>query len=132
MNLKATVAIVVAALIVGIIAWSNVYELASKRFEEGSLDNYHIVQSGLGRFVLLEKKVEKSPWFYQVAEDDIRTIGVSYLDDKSVSFYKTENRTWAFTDPGGYSAELHSLGRHNSASKRTWDEARSDGGAAID
>ena len=101
MNLKATVAIVVAALIVGIIAWSNVYELASKRFEEGSLDNYHIVQSGLGRFVLLEKKVEKSPWFYQVAEDDIRTIGVSYLDDKSVSFYKTENRTWAFTDPEG-------------------------------
>ena len=52
-------------------------------------------------FALIEKKAAKSPWFYQVAEDDIETISVQYLDDKSVSFYKTEGRTWAFTDPEG-------------------------------
>lgn len=101
MNLKATAAIVVAALVVAIIAWSNVFELAVKRMQEGSLDNYHVVQDGPARFVLVEKKEAKSPWFYQVAEDDIETIRVQYLDDKSVSFYKTEDRTWAFTDPEG-------------------------------
>ncbi len=101
MNLKATGAIVITALIVGIIAWSNVFEIAATRFEEGSLDNYHIVQNSPGRFVLVEKKAAKSPWFYQVAEDDIETIKVHYLEDKSVSFYKTDSSTWAFTDPEG-------------------------------
>ena len=84
-----------------IIAWSNVFELGVKRLQEGSLDDYHIVQDRPGRFVLVEKKEAKSPWFYQVAEDDIETISVRYLDDKSVSFYKTEQRTWAFADPDG-------------------------------
>ncbi len=101
MNLKATGAIVVAALLVGAIAWSNVFEIAVTRVQEGGLENYHVVQSNPGRFVLVEKKAKKSPWFYQVAEDDIETISVTYLDDKRVSFYKTEDRTWAFTDPEG-------------------------------
>ena len=100
MNLKATAAIVVAALIVGAIAWSNVFEIAVTRLQ-GDLDDYHVVQANLARWELVEKKAEKSPWFYQVHEDDIRTIRVTYLDDKSVSFYKTEEETWAFTDPEG-------------------------------
>ena len=101
MNLKATAAIVVAALIVGLVAWTNVFELAITSLQEDGLDDYHIVQSSPGRFELVEKKAERSPWFYQVAEDDIRTITVSYLDGKSVSFYKTEEDTWAFVDPEG-------------------------------
>ena len=101
MNLKATMAIVVAALVVGIIAWSNVFALGATWIDEGDLDGYHIVQGSPGRLVLVEKKAAKSPWFYQVHEDDIQTIGVRYLDDKSVSFYKTADRTWAFADPEG-------------------------------
>ena len=101
MNLKATAALVAAALVVAIIAWSNVFEIGVKRLQEGSLDDYHVVQGSPGRFELIEKKAAKSPWFYQVAEDDIETIRVRYLDDKSVSFYKTEGRTWAFSDPEG-------------------------------
>ena len=101
MNLKATLAIVVAALVVGIVAWSNVFEIGATRLEEGSLENYHVVQRSPGRFALIEKKAEKSPWFYQVHEDDIETIMVRYLDDKSVSFFRTEEGTWAFTDPEG-------------------------------
>ena len=44
MNLKATGAIVVAALIVGIVAWSNVFEIAVTRLQEGSLENYSVLQ----------------------------------------------------------------------------------------
>ena len=101
MNLKATGALVAAALVVAVIAWSNVFEIGVKRLQEGSLDNYHVVQGSPARFVLIEKKAAKSPWFYQVSEDDIETISVQYLDDKRVSFYKTDGRTWAFTDPEG-------------------------------
>ena len=101
MNLKATAALVIAALVVVVVAWSNVFEIGVKRLQEGSLDNYHVVQGSPGRFVLVEKKAKKSPWFYQVAEDDIETIRVRYLDTGDVSFFKTEQRTWAFTDPEG-------------------------------
>ncbi len=100
MNLKATSALVLAAIIVGIIAWSNVFAIAATRLEEGSLDDYSIVQSRPGRFSLVENKAAKSPWFYQVAEDDIETIHV-WHNGSSVNFYKTDGRTWAFKDPEG-------------------------------
>lgn len=100
MNLKVTGALALAAVLVGAIAWSNAFALLATRLDEGSLDNYNIVQTSFGRFEAVEKKADKSPWFYQVSEDDIQTIAVRH-HDKDVSFYKTELRTWAFTDPEG-------------------------------
>lgn len=100
MNLKITGAVVVAAVVVALIAWSNVFAIAAARFAEGSLDAYYIVQSSPGRFTLQEKKEDKSPWFYQVSEDDILTIGVR-SNDNSVNFYRTDANTWAFTEPEG-------------------------------
>ena len=109
MNLKITGAVVAAAVIVGLLAWSNVFALATTRLDEGSLDAYHIVQSNPGRFVLIDKKDDRSPWFYQVSEDDILTIGVSNNAD-SVAFYKTESRTWAFSDPNGIPPDYNRWG----------------------
>ena len=51
----------------------------------------------------------KSPWFYQVSEDDIATIYVSHLGD-SVSFRKTEADTWAFNDPEGVPPDFRRWG----------------------
>ena len=45
-------------------------------------------------------KEARSPWFYQVSEDDIETIKINYKGSV-VSFYKTGQSTWAFDDPEG-------------------------------
>ncbi len=100
MNLKLTVAVVAASVIVGILAWSNVYAIVATRLEHGSLDDYDILQSSPGRFVVQEKRKAKSPWFYQVSEDDIETIAVSH-GDKSASFHKAARHTWVFDSPDG-------------------------------
>ena len=44
-----------------------------------------------------EERVDKSPWFYQVAEEDIRAIEVTHLD-KHVRFVKT-GKVWTFVEP---------------------------------
>ena len=38
-------------------------------------------------------KEARSPWFYQVSEDDIETIKINYKGSV-VSFYKTGQSTW--------------------------------------
>lgn len=75
MNLMITGALIVVAIIVGAVAWINPFKSE------------------------LEVQ-EKSPWFYQVSEDDIETIRVNYKG-KVVSFYKSSDFTWAFDDPEG-------------------------------
>lgn len=75
MNLKFTAFLVLAAIAVGAVAYFN-------PFREDD-------DSG-----------PKSPWFYQVAEEDILTISVSF-EGSEVNFYKTEAETWAFEDPDG-------------------------------
>ena len=59
MNLKATGVLVLAALIVGIIAWSNVFAIAATRIDEGSLDDYTIVQSRPGTLQPLGEQSRK-------------------------------------------------------------------------
>ena len=75
MNLKVTGVLVLVAIIVGGVAYFNPFA--------GDDDDG-----------------PRSPWFYQVSEEDIATIAVTHLGD-SVSFYKTEVGTWAFQDPEG-------------------------------
>lgn len=75
MNLKITLALVGVAAIVGIVAYVNPFE---------------------GE----EEKTPRSPWFYQVAMDDIEFIGVTF-GEKKVEFNKTPEGTWAFDDPEG-------------------------------
>lgn len=73
MNLKFTGILVLLAIVVGGVVYVNPFA------------NEEVVEP-------------KSPWFYQLSEDDISTIEVSHLAD-SVGFYKTEAGTWSFDDP---------------------------------
>ena len=72
MSLRITIALVVIAVAVGIVAYINPFK---------------------GE----EEKVDKTPWFYQVAQEDIRVIEVTHLG-KHVRFAKT-GRAWAFSEP---------------------------------
>ena len=75
MNLKITLGLVGVAAIVGIVAYVNPF---------GSE----------------EERAPRSPWFYQIAQDDIEFIGVA-VEEESVRFDKTPEGTWAFDDPKG-------------------------------
>lgn len=75
MNLKVTIAFVLLACVIGVVVWIN-------------------------PFVGDPERNPRSPWFYQVAQEDIVKITVTNATS-SVSFYKTPSRTWAFVDPPG-------------------------------
>lgn len=75
MNLKITGLLVIIAIAVGVVAWINPFK------EE-------------------EVRQARSPWFYQVSEDDIETIKITRGSD-TVSFHKSAPYTWAFDDPEG-------------------------------
>jgi hypothetical protein len=75
MNLKTTGVLVVLAIIVGVVAYINPFRGDD---DDGS----------------------KSPWFYQVSQDDIDTIAVTHKGD-FVSFHRVAKYTWAFDDPPG-------------------------------
>ncbi len=75
MSLRTTIALVIVAAIVGVVAYIN-------------------------PFTSEETRKPKPPWFYQVSEDDIEGITVTTRTDK-VSFVKTGKRTWMFKDPAG-------------------------------
>ena len=75
MSLRTTLALVAAALIVGVIAYVN-------PFAKG------------------EKEERERPWFYLVAEDDIETIGVTHQGN-DVEFIKIARNQWEFTEPAG-------------------------------
>ena len=47
-----------------------------------------------------EDQGEKSPWFYQVAREDIEVIEVMQQGDQ-VRFFKEESSVWAFEEPAG-------------------------------
>ena len=72
MSLKITIALLVIAAAVGIVAYINPFESE-------------------------EERVDNTPWFYQVAQEDIRVIEVTHLD-KHVRFVKT-GRAWTFEEP---------------------------------
>ena len=72
MSLKITIGLLVLAVAIGIVAYINPFK---------------------GE----EEKVDKTPWFYQVAQEDIRVIEVTHFD-KHVRFVKT-GRAWAFEEP---------------------------------
>lgn len=75
MNFKITGALIIIAIAIGVVAWINPFEKE-------------------------EETVVKSPWFYQVSEDDIEKIKINYRGSV-VSFHKTSKNTWAFDDPEG-------------------------------
>jgi len=75
MNLKITGALIVIAIIIGAVVYINPFKPEAET-------------------------TVQSPWFYQIAEDDIETIKVNYRGT-TVSFHKTSKQTWAFDDPEG-------------------------------
>ncbi len=75
MNYKITVLLILLALATAGIF----YYFSSNQSEEVSID---------------------PPWFYQVSMDDINFIEVT-RKDKSVGFYKNNDRTWSFVNPKG-------------------------------
>ena len=75
MNFKVTAGLIIVAIIVGVVALVNPFK------EE-------------------EEIRSRSPWFYQVSEEDIETITVTHRGD-SVSFNKVGDYTWAFQSPEG-------------------------------
>lgn len=72
MSLKITIGLLVIAVAVGVVAYINPFKSE-------------------------EERVDKTPWFYQVAQEDIKAIEVTHLD-KHVRFVKT-GRAWAFEEP---------------------------------
>ena len=84
MNLKMTALLVVAALVVGVVAYVNPFK---------------------GE----DEQKEKSPWFYQVTEDDIQSIGITHRG-QNVEFVRTEQNWWAFVDPPDVPPWLHRWG----------------------
>ena len=76
MNLKVTAGLLIVAAIVFVVFLINPFEKE-------------------------EEAVSRSPWFYQVSEDDIETITVSNNRGDSVSFDKVADFTWAFQNPEG-------------------------------
>ena len=75
MNIKITISLVLIAIIVGAIVYINPFKSE-------------------------EVFVEESPWFYQVAQEDI--IGVNITNnDQVVKFYK-EGKTWFIKEPAIY------------------------------
>ena len=72
MNLKITIGLLSVAVAIGIVALINPFKSE-------------------------EETVDKSPWFYQVAQEDIRVIEVTHLG-KHVRFVKT-GKAWAFEEP---------------------------------
>jgi hypothetical protein len=74
MNLKTTALLILVATAVGVVVILN-------PFKQG------------------EAKENKSPWFYQVSEDDIQTISINHQGE-NVKFRKVANYTWAFEGPG--------------------------------
>lgn len=75
MSLRTTLALIVAALVVGALVYVN-------PFERG------------------DKKQEEPPWFYQVSMDDINVIEVNH-QGKQVRFVRNEEDAWVFVDPAG-------------------------------
>ncbi|MCH7652282.1 MAG: hypothetical protein IIB14_01270 [Chloroflexi bacterium] len=75
MNFKVTAGLILVAVVVGVVALINPFK------EE-------------------EEVKSRSPWFYQVSEEDIETITVTHKGD-SVSFTKVGDYTWAFQNPEG-------------------------------
>ena len=73
MSLKLTVLMVVAAAVVGVVAYINPFEDS-------------------------EERVPGSPWFYQVAENDIDFIEVTHEGER-VAFRKRGKSDWIFLDP---------------------------------
>lgn len=73
MNFKITGVLIIIAIAVGVVAWINPFES-------------------------VPEQQTKSPWFYQVSEDDIETIMVNYRGS-IVRFHKSGPHTWAFDDP---------------------------------
>ena len=63
MSLKITIGLLVIAVAVGVVAYINPFKSE-------------------------EERVDKTPWFYQVAQEDIKAIEVTHLD-KHVRFVKT-------------------------------------------
>ena len=70
MNLRVTLALVVVAAAVGVVAYINPF-------------------SGD------DEKPAKSPWFYQISRDDIQSISLTYRGDE-VGFVRTGQTTWEF------------------------------------
>jgi hypothetical protein len=72
MNLKITIGLLSVAVAIGIVALINPFKSE-------------------------EERVDKSPWFYQIAQEDIRVIEVTHLGSH-VRFVKT-GKAWAFEEP---------------------------------
>ena len=75
MNIKITISLILIALVVGVVVYINPFK------------SEDII-------------VEQSPWFYQVAKEDI--IGVNITNkDNVIKFYK-EDKTWFIKEPNEY------------------------------
>ena len=74
MSFKVTIALIVVAVISGVVFYFN-------------------------PFVQDEEKKLPKPWFYQVHVDDMTSIGITFQGD-SILFVKTSAGTWAFEGPG--------------------------------
>ena len=75
MSFKVTAGLIIVAVIVGFVALINPF----KKEEEPR---------------------SRSPWFYQVSEEDIETVTITHKDD-SVTFNRVGDYAWAFQDPEG-------------------------------
>ena len=75
MSVRLTMALVVAAIAVGIVVYINPFE--------GD-----------------EESRERSPWFYNVAMEDIDVVSITH-DGKSIKLQRGEGRVWEFEDPAG-------------------------------
>jgi hypothetical protein len=84
MNWKLTVALVLAALVVAIVAYVNPFK-EELRFQA------------------------RSPWFYQVDMDDIIHIDVKN-NERHVAFNKLNPSTWVFEDPEGVPTDQYRWG----------------------
>lgn len=75
MSLRITIALLFIAGVVGVFAYINPFRIQ-------------------------EPKVDKRPWFYQIAQEDIRIIEVSHIG-KYVKFVKN-GKTWTFEEPTSF------------------------------
>ena len=84
MNLKITAGLVVVALAVAWVAYTNPF--SSDEAEE-----------------------DDAPWFYQVSMDDITDISIQHKESQ-VEFYRTDQNWWSFVDPPDVPPDLHRWG----------------------